>query len=218
MSELGYWSAFLAAAVIINITPGPDIAFILSRTIAQGKTAGIASSLGVCTGALVHVLLAALGVAAVLASVPGALLAVQIVGACYLTWLGIGALRSRPGASGGEAPPTPPAQSTFARIYLQGVAVDILNPKVAIFFMAFLPQFVRADAGAPGVQMAGLGAVVILIALAVEIPLVLFAARASESLRGSTRVAETLNRVLGGVLLLLAARLTWSAWRDATAD
>jgi threonine/homoserine/homoserine lactone efflux protein len=214
MNEFAFWASFLGAALAINLTPGPDIAYILSRTLAEGRRAGVASSLGVCSGALVHVLLAALGVAAMLAAAPHALLALQLVGAAYLVWLGVSALRSSQVSTQAIDTYHERSGSSLPKIYLQGVAIDILNPKVSIFFMAFLPQFVRPDFGPPSFQIGVLGGVVVLVSLAVEIPLVLMASRASTGMRQSTRLMAGLRRVMGVTMLLIAGRLIWQAWRD----
>jgi threonine/homoserine/homoserine lactone efflux protein len=211
MNDVTYWTTFFAAALVINVSPGPDIAYILSRSLAQGKAAGIASSLGVCTGAAVHVGLAAFGVAAAVATLPGALTAVQVIGALYLLWLAIPAVRSRGTVERPDQPKAPIPNGSVLRIFGHGVVVDILNPKVAIFFMAFLPQFVRPHAGSTTAQILTLGGLVILVALCVEIPLVLAAARASATLRRSPQVSKWLDRTMGCMFLLLAGRLLWSA-------
>ncbi len=203
-----------ARGAVFNLTPGPDIAYILSRTLAEGKRAGVASSLGVCSGALVHVLLAAAGVAAMLAAAPQALIALQLVGAAYLVWLGVSAIQSSRGSTQAVASSEQRPSSCLLKIYLQGVAIDILNPKVSIFFMAFLPQFVRPELGHASLQIVALGAGVVLVSLAVEIPLVLMASRASTGMQQSPRLVANLRRLMGVTMLLIAARLVWQAWRD----
>lgn len=214
MNEFAFWASFLGAALAINLTPGPDIAYILSRTLAEGRRAGVASSLGVCSGALVHVLLAAAGVAAMLAAVPQALMALQLVGAAYLVWLGASAIQSSRRAPQAVVSSEKRPSASLLKIYLQGVAIDILNPKVSIFFMAFLPQFVRPELGPAGLQIAVLGTVVVLVSLAVEIPLVLLASRASTGMHTSPRLVANLRRLMGVTMLLIAGRLVWQAWRD----
>ena len=141
---LVHWLTFLTAAVLLNLSPGPDIAFILGQTAKGGSKAGFAAMFGIWTGAGGHVLLAALGLSAVLATSAVAFSVVKWVGAGYLIWLGINALRSKGGGlvgNGGEK------VISHWKIFRQGVLVSVLNPKVAVFFLAFLPQFVVEGAG-----------------------------------------------------------------------
>jgi threonine/homoserine/homoserine lactone efflux protein len=171
MDSYSYWLLFLSAAIAINITPGPAMVYILSRTIAQGRKIGIASSLGVCSGSLVHIFAAAFGLSAILATSAMSFSIVKYVGAAYLIYLGIRALKSK--RISFDNPVNLQEHSTFWKAFRQGVLIDILNPKVAIFFMAFLPQFVRPELGhAPG-QILILGFLVILIGMVIESVLVL---------------------------------------------
>ena len=205
MESTSYWLLFLSAAVAINISPGPDMIYILSKTITQGRKIGIASSLGVCSGALVHVCAAALGLSAILATSALAFSAVKYVGAAYLVYLGIQALRSK-----GVTFDVPVKKSVAIsgwKAFRQGALVDILNPKVAIFFMAFLPQFVRPELGHDAAQIFGLGVVVILIAVIVEAFIVLTAAQTTNFFRKNRRFSVWLDRVLGSVLIGLGIRL-----------
>jgi len=205
MPDPAFWLVFFSAALALNLSPGPDLLFILSRTLSGGRRVGVASACGVCSGALVHVAAAALGISAILATSAMAFAVVKYVGAAYLLYLGIQALRSA-GAdmrlTSGEAPRT-----TAWQAYRQGILVDILNPKVAIFFMAFLPQFVRPDQGAVALQLLVLGVLIVLVAIVVECMLVLLAARASSALRGNRRLSRWLDRVLGSMLIGLGIRL-----------
>ncbi|MEO0758647.1 MAG: LysE family translocator [Cyanobacteria bacterium J06648_16] len=205
MPDLSYWLLFFSAAVALNLAPGPDLIYILSRTVAQGQTIGLASSLGVCTGALFHVVAAALGLSAILATSAVAFSIVKYVGAAYLFYLGLQALRSKGAqltAPSADIPDGSPWQA-----FKQGMLVDILNPKVAIFFMAFLPQFVRAEAGSTALQIIGLGLLVILVALVIEAGFVLIAARVTALFRNNPRLSTWLDRVLGSILIGLGFRL-----------
>lgn len=205
MSDPAFWLVFFSAALALNLSPGPDLLFILSRTLSGGRRIGIASACGVCSGALVHVAAAALGISAILATSALAFAVVKYVGAAYLLYLGIQALRS---AGAGAALDLRAAPRISAwRAYRQGILVDILNPKAAIFFMAFLPQFIRPGQGAVAVQLLFLGALVVLVAIIVECAMVLLAARASSALRGNLRLNQWLNRFLGSVLIGLGIRL-----------
>lgn len=206
MADVTSWWVFFAAAFALNISPGPDLLFILSRTLADGWRVGIASALGVCSGALVHVCAAALGVSAILATSALAFAVIKYAGAAYLFYLGIQVLRSA-GSSLPLEPTLVATRTTGWQAYRQGILVDILNPKVAIFFMAFLPQFVRPGEGAVAVQLLVLGFLVVLVAIVVECGLVLMAARARAVLRTNRRVGLWLDRVLGSVLIGLGVRL-----------
>ena len=205
MEASSYWLIFFSAAVAINISPGPDMIYILSRTIAQGRKIGIASSLGVCSGALVHVFAAALGLSAILATSAVAFSVVKYVGAAYLIYLGIQSLRSK-GVSF-DVPAGKGAEITAWQAFRQGALVDILNPKVAIFFMAFLPQFVRPELGHNGLQIVVLGGLVILVAIVVESFIVITAAQTTSFFHRNRRLSVLLDRLLGSVLIGLGIRL-----------
>ncbi|UPQ83946.1 MULTISPECIES: LysE family translocator [Pseudomonas] len=205
MSDPAFWLVFFSAALALNVSPGPDLLFVLSRTLSGGRRVGVASACGVCSGALVHVAAAALGISAILATSALAFAVVKYVGAAYLLYLGIQTLRS---AGAGMQLNLNAAPRTSAwQAYRQGILVDILNPKAAIFFMAFLPQFVRPDQGSVAVQLLVLGVLVVMVAIVVECALVLLAARASSALRENRRLSQWLDRVLGSVLIGLGIRL-----------
>lgn len=205
MWDSTFWLLFFSAALALNLSPGPDLMFILSRTLAGGRRVGLASACGVCSGALVHVAAAALGLSTILATSALAFTVVKYVGAAYLLYLGIQALRS---SATGAALDIQQAPRTSAwQAYRQGILVDILNPKAAIFFMAFLPQFVRPEHGAVATQILLLGVLVVLVAIIVEGSLVLLAARTSSALRNNPRVGRWLDRLLGSVFIGLGVRL-----------
>ena len=204
MDSTSYWLLFFSAAFAINISPGPDIIYILSKTIAQGRKIGIASSVGVCTGALFHVFAAALGLSAILATSALAFSIVKYIGAAYLIYLGIQALRSK-GIS--FESPKKEKEATVWKAFKQGVLIDILNPKVAIFFMAFLPQFIRPDMGSTSFQMLFLGFLVILVAVIVEFFIVITASQTTHYFRNNQQSAIWLDRLLGSILIGLGIRL-----------
>jgi RhtB (resistance to homoserine/threonine) family protein len=205
MESTPYWLLFFSAAFAINISPGPDMIYILSKTIAQGKKIGIASSLGVCTGALVHVFAAALGLSAILATSAIAFSIVKFIGAAYLIYLGIQALRSK-GISF-EMPDRKRIDTTAWKAFRQGAIVDIFNPKVAIFFMAFLPQFIRPELGHNSAQIIILGVLVDLVAIPVEFSLIFTAAQTTGFFRQNRNVSVWLDRMMGSVLIGLGIRL-----------
>ena len=202
--SLLHWTSFLAAAVVLNLAPGPDIAFILGQTVRGGRRAGFAALGGIWAGAFVHVLMAAAGISAILATSATAFTIVKWAGAGYLVYLGIKALRSDGGsfiAEGSSA-----ARHAFP-IFKQGVVVALLNPKVAIFFLAFLPQFVEAGAGPVAAQLFLHGVLIIVVAAFVEPPLILAGDRLTNSLRNNPKFGLWLDRSLGTIFLGLGIRL-----------
>src|SRR6202047_4546149 len=130
---------FLAAGILLNLTPGPDTAYILGRSIAQGRSAGVASAFGIMVGSIFHTCAAALGLSAILAASAWAFTAIKLIGGCYLLFLGIRMLFQR-----AEQLHVPSGfrRRTSAAAFRQGVLTNVLNPKVALFFLAFLPQFI----------------------------------------------------------------------------
>ncbi len=203
------WGLFLVACLMLNIAPGPDLIFILSRTLGHGRKAGFAASFGVCSGAMVHVLAAALGVSAILATSATAFMLVKYVGAAYLVWLGIKAMLSREGMLQIEGKHKPGA--TAWSIYRQGVLIDVLNPKAALFFMAFLPQFIPHD-GSLSAQLIlldtlFLGAIVIASGLLVEAGYIMLAAPLGTFLRNNKIIARRIDRLVGGLFIGLGAKI-----------
>lgn len=206
--DLAHWGTFLLTALVLNLSPGPDIAFILGHTVRGGVRAGTAAMLGIWTGAFGHVVLAALGLSAIVAASATAFAVVKWVGVAYLVWLGIKALLSKGGSLAAPAA-AGPAVAPW-RVFRQGVLIDLLNPKVAIFFLAFLPQFVEPGAGPVWLQLLVHGTLVIVVAAVVEPPLVLLGGRLTAALRRSRRVGLWLDRSLGALFLALGLRLAAS--------
>ncbi|MCG8510255.1 MAG: LysE family translocator [Rhodospirillales bacterium] len=198
---------FLGAAVLLNVSPGPDVIYVVSRTVAQGRRAGFLSSIGVCSGALVHVAAAAFGLSVVLATSALAFMIVKYLGAAYLVYLGLRALMSRSGIELDTQGVN--RRASGWRIFRDGVIIDVLNPKAAIFFMAFLPQFVKPESGYVTLQFFALGLIVIAVALIWEGLLVLLANRLTRRLRASQTFTRWLNRTLGAVLTALGLRLAF---------
>ncbi|MFU2210861.1 LysE family translocator [Solidesulfovibrio sp. C21] len=205
--SLGHWSAFFLAAFLLNISPGPDMAFILSHTVKGGKKAGTAAMLGIWTGAFCHVLLAALGLTAIVATSATAFSIVKWVGVAYLLWLGLHALRSDGGSLLIDKKAKP---KSIGAVFRQGVFIDLLNPKVATFFLAFLPQFVVGGAGPVWAQLMIHGVLIIAVAVFVEPPIILLSDRVAERLRQSHSLRLWLDRVLGLVLVSLGIKLAMS--------
>jgi|SRR6185503_3461136 len=203
--------AFLLASVLLWITPGPDNMYILARSIAQGRRAGIVSALGIGSGVLVHTLAAALGLSAVLAASSWAFLAVKVAGAAYLICLGVAALR-RPVAP--LVAPTLEIASGW-RVYRQGVLSNILNPKVAVFFLAFLPQFVDPGTGWGPLPFLVLGGLFVIGGTLWCVLFALGAATATSTLRRSPRLLVWLERLSGCVYIALGLNLLRSRPQSA---
>lgn len=204
---LAHWSTFFVAAVLLNLSPGPDIAFILAQTAKNGQRSGFAAMFGVWSGAFLHVLLAAIGLSAILATSATAFTFVKWIGAIYLIWLGIQAIRSD-GAS--YSSDTEVEQLSNIKIFQQGALVAALNPKVAIFFLAFLPQFVVDGAGSASAQLFLHGSLIIVVAAFIEPPLVILGAKLTKYLSQNSRVAAWMDRGLGALFIGLGVRLALS--------
>lgn len=205
--SMAHWMSFFTAAVLLNVSPGPDIAFILGRTLANGRRFGLVAMLGIWTGAALHVAMAAVGLSALLAASALAFSVVKWMGAAYLAWLGLSMLLSKGDTfiSNVQGPPV-----SLRSVYTQGVLVSTLNPKVAVFFLAFLPQFVVAGAGPTSAQLALHGSLVIVVAAFIEPPLIILSSRLSRFLRTNQRVGRWMDRGLGALFIALGARLAAS--------
>jgi threonine/homoserine/homoserine lactone efflux protein len=191
MPETSTFLLFATSVAALVLIPGPNLIYIVTRSVEAGRRAGLASMLGVETGTLVHVAAAAFGVSALLASSATAFEVVKYAGVAYLIYLGVRALRSD------EAPAGAPATDA-RRTFAEGVLVNVLNPKVSLFFVAFLPQFVDPARGAVVTQVLALGVVFIAIAAALDLLFVLGAGLIGERLRRG-------RRYTGVVYLALAA-------------
>nr|WP_249325252.1 LysE family translocator [Halomonas boliviensis] len=200
--------SFFTAAVLLNLSPGPDIAYILGQTIRSGRRHGVAAMLGIWTGAALHVVMAAVGLSAVLATSALAFSIVKWVGAAYLIWLGINMLLSK-GDQFVSA--DNPGKKNLSAVYWQGVLVSALNPKVAIFFLAFLPQFIVEGAGHAEAQLLLHGSLIIAVAAVIEPPLVIAGAKLGALLKRKPRVGVWMDRGLGALFVALGARLAASA-------
>lgn len=198
---------FIVSGLLLNIMPGPDSLLIMTRSATQGWRAGAAASAGIGTGTIVHVLFAALGLSAILATSATAFTVVKIIGAAYILYMAWGLLRARPSTpvALGEVPALP-----YGKIFAQGFLTNVLNPKVALFFLAFVPQFI--DAGAPNKALAFivLGAIFDFNGMLWCLFLAVFTAKASQRVKLSPRAATALSRVTGGVFVWLDVKLALS--------
>ena len=184
---------FAAAALALLIVPGPSVIYIVTRSVSQGRRAGIASTLGIQTGSLVHVVAAAAGASAVLASSATAFSLVKYAGAAYLILLGVRNL-----IEPHDLQSTAPSRRSNSRLFWQGVVVNVLNPKTAIFFVAFFPQFVDPTRGHVALQMAILGLCFVVLGILSDGSYALAASAATRLFRRNTRRRPPLLRLSGG--------------------
>jgi threonine/homoserine/homoserine lactone efflux protein len=202
MKDLG---VFLAATLALNLTPGPDMLYVITRSATEGRSAGVVSALGIATGCVVHTIAVAAGVTGLLAAEPVAYDGLRYLGAAYLIYLGVRRLIRSTSATSGTVPA---AATGLWPVYRQGVLTNVLNPKVALFFLALLPQFVDPSAGRVSLQLAALGS---LFNVSGTIVNVLVALAASGSARWSRQSAGSnwAARASGLVFVGLGVRLAW---------
>jgi threonine/homoserine/homoserine lactone efflux protein len=200
MPSPGTLLVFVGVVAAFAAVPGPAVLYIVTRSVDQGRRAGLASALGIATGGVVHVAAAALGLSVILARSATAFSVVKVAGGCYLIWLGLRRLLARR-----ETPAVDevvaPDPSPLRRIYGQGVVVNVLNPKTALFFLAFLPQFVETSNGPAALQVFVLGAVFIAVALASDSTYAVVASAVADRLRRRRRTTQRVERVSGAVYI-----------------
>jgi threonine/homoserine/homoserine lactone efflux protein len=200
--------AFVLAGLLLNLTPGPDVLYIVARSTSQGRAAGMVSALGISAGCLVHIAAAAAGLSALMVQVPIAYQIVRWAGAAYLVWLGVRALVDKRAGVGPQAlAPQALAPQPLGRIFWQGVLTNVLNPKVALFFVAFLPQFTEPARGSLGAQFLVLGLVFDFNGTLVNLAWALVASRLGDWLRARFGVSRLLGRLTGGLYIALGLRL-----------
>jgi threonine/homoserine/homoserine lactone efflux protein len=204
---------FVISGLLLNIMPGPDSLLIMARSASQGWRAGCAAALGIGAGTMVHVTAAAVGLSALLSTSAMAFSVVKWVGAAYIVYVGIGMLRARlkgdatPAAGGVTAAAVP---LPYRKIFAQGFLTNVLNPKVALFFLAFVPQFISADSPSKALAFLILGCIFNFNSMLWCNGLAVFTAFASARLKVKPLVALWLNRVTGSLFLALGARLALS--------
>ena len=211
LATLHSLTLFVLAGLALNITPGPDMLYVATRAVSNGRRAGVVSALGIGTGTLVHIAVVAIGLAALLAATPAAYLAVQLGGAAYLCYLGYRAIRSRSSMTLELDVSAAPS-----RIFWQGVITNVLNPKVALFFLAFLPQFVDPALGSVTMQILVLGLIFDVNGTAVNLVVAFLLSRATSTMRerGALGSGVVLHRAAGVVFIGLGARVAWMALRS----
>ncbi|HEX2409532.1 MAG TPA: LysE family translocator [Solirubrobacteraceae bacterium] len=198
MPDPSTFALFAAASLAFLAIPGPSVFYIVTRSLTQGRRAGVTSMLGVQAGGLVHVLAAAVGVSALLASSAAAFTVVKYAGAAYLVYLGVKRLLT---AGRSEPELEPDDRATATRLFAQGVVVNVLNPKTALFFLAFLPQFVDPDAGPVAPQMLVLGTLLVALGVLSDGTYAVLAAGAGRRLRDAAASRRALDRLSGGVFI-----------------
>jgi threonine/homoserine/homoserine lactone efflux protein len=187
---------FLAAATLLAVAPGPGIFYVLTRTLAGGRLEGVLSALGTFAGGLIHVVAAGLGLSAVLAASATAFAVIKYAGALYLFWLGVRMVRSRNMPMDATSPST-----SSSHTFRQGVVTEVLNPKTALFFLSFLPQFVNPQLGHIVVQFLLLGVMSVSLNTTADLLVVSFAAPLGTRLRSSARFRRN-QRVTSGVAMM----------------
>ncbi|MEP0235371.1 LysE family translocator [Roseibium sp.] len=204
LPDLTILIAFTAAAFVLIITPGPDMTLFMGKTLAQGRKAGVAAVLGATTGIIIHSVLAALGVSALLAASETAFSILKVVGAAYLIWLAYQAIRN--GSSLTIEQTTVKAQP-LARVWLQGLGINLLNPKIAIFFITFLPQFVSpTDPGATG-KLLFLGFYFVALGFPACLAMVFGASAFSGFLKASPKAMRAFDWAFAGIMGTFALKL-----------
>ena len=198
---------FVMAGLLLNITPGPDVAYIMGRSAQLGVRAGAVAALGITTGCWVHITAAALGLSAILATSAEAFFILKLVGATYLVWVGISLLRHA--GAGSAATENGNAAISLRAIFVQGFLTNALNPKVALFFLAFLPQFISAGAPSKALAFIVLGLIFVATGTVVCLLIAWLTARASAALSAGSTVRTWIERALGGLFVLLGVRLAF---------
>lgn len=211
LPDISVIATFALAAFVLAVTPGPDMALFVSRTINWGRNHGFATVMGALTGIAVHTMLVAFGISVLIIAAPAAFWALKIVGALYLVWLAIQAIRDGGGIlvvnkQGGKQP-------SWAQSYLTGLGINLTNPKVALFFVTFLPQFVSADDPSASAKLIFLGIEFVIVSIPVVVATVLFAAWLTRTLKEKAWVGKALNWSFAAVFMTFAATILFAEGR-----
>ena len=199
------WLLFIVASLVLILTPGQDMILVMSRSIAQGAAAGVATAAGVSLGLVGHTLLATLGLGAILRTSEWLFIALKLVGAAYLVYLGVGLLRTK----GAELVVQASSRRSLFRLFLDGALSNVSNPKIAIFYFAFLPQFVLPGAVYPTLAVFVLGLLFAGLTFVVKGPVGYFAGRLSGWLRERPNALTWIYRSSGAILVGLGVRLAF---------
>ncbi|ASL97594.1 LysE family translocator [Serratia marcescens] len=201
--ELSTLGLFALSAAVLTLIPGADMLCALSNAVSQGTKAGLITVLGAVTGVICHICFAIVGVTALIASSPLLYQLFVIGGALYIMWVGLG-IFTQANAIGLESHGE---RKSRKRLYSQGFLTNLLNPKAIIFMLAFIPQFIRVEAGRPGMQMLILGIELIVIMFLIEIPLVFLAGKIALRIKRRPVIGIYINKCFGSVILLLACAI-----------
>ena len=199
------WLLFVVASVLLIVTPGQDMILVMSRSVAQGVAAGVVTAAGVSVGLLGHTILATLGLGAILRTTEWLFIVLKFVGAAYLLYLGVGLLltKSRELALGAST------SRSLPKLFLDGALSNLANPKIALFYFAFLPQFVAPNAQHPTLTIFALGVVFAALTFLVKGPVGLFAGALSGTLRSRPSVLTWIYRCSGAILVALGIKLAF---------
>jgi len=198
---------FVIAGLLLNIMPGPDMAYIMGRSAQLGTRAGGVAALGISAGCFVHIAAAAFGLSAILATSAEAFFILKLVGAAYLVWVGVSLLRNA--GAGTAVDDAGKAAISLRGVFLQGFLTNALNPKVALFFLAFLPQFISASAQSKPLAFLALGLIFVTVGTVVCLLIAWGTARASSLLGAGSAARVWMERALGGLFVLLGVRLAF---------
>ncbi|WP_440893027.1 LysE family translocator [Aeromonas dhakensis] len=201
--ELSTLGLFALSAAVLTLIPGADMLCALSNAVNQGTKAGLITVLGAVTGVICHICLAIAGVTALIASSPLLYELFVVGGALYIMWVGFGIL-TQANVIGLD---NHREWKSRKRLYSQGLLTNLLNPKAIIFMLAFIPQFIRVEAGSPGIQMLILGMALIAIMFLIEVPLVFLAGKIALSIKQHPSIGIYINRCFGGIILCLACTI-----------
>ncbi|HLN00218.1 MAG TPA: LysE family translocator [Bryobacteraceae bacterium] len=207
MLDSGRFALFLVAAFLLAVTPGPGIFYVLARSLAGGRREGVESSLGTFIGGLVHVFGAALGISALLAASAVAFAIVKYAGAAYLVYLGVRMIRSRNAEPVAEGAPRPSGGA-----FSQGIVTEVLNPKTALFFLSFIPQFITPALGYVFVQFLLLGSISVLLNTSADLVVVMFAGPLGHRLKSRVKFRRRQRTACGLAMIGLGA---WVAATDS---
>lgn len=205
MTGIINYETFLLTGILLNITPGNDTIFILSRSIAQGKKAGIMSVLGIATGSIVHTFLAALGLSIIIAKSIIVFNVVKYAGAAYLLYIGLKMLTDKTALD--TENPLGKTQTDYLKIYRDGVITNVLNPKVALFFIAFLPQFIDSNIKSTILPFLTLGFSFTITGTIWCLILAIFASKIFSKLKGNKNIATYINKVCGITFIVLGIKV-----------
>ncbi len=202
MPDVSNLLLFIVATITLNVTPGPDMLYVIARSVGQGRAAGIVSALGIAVGCFVHIFAVTFGLASLLIAVPVAYEITKYVGAAYLICLGIRTIVNRP-VKNAE---TPTSDANLPAIFFQGIVTNVLNPKVALFFLAFLPQFANRD-GSFAAQIIFLGVLFNILGTLVNVIVALAASYTGLRFKTRIRNSSVPRRLTGGILIGLGVRV-----------